>query len=378
MSLPPAAAAALRRLKRWLTQDAYPIWWTAGADRVGGGFFDRLRLDGTPADVPKRLRVQARQAYAYALAGKLGWTGPAEAASRHGLDLVRASRQADGLYRLGAAAGDAPLDGMGTLYDQAFVLLALATHKAAFGGAELEAEAVALRERLADFAHPLGGFAEAPGLAAPLFANPNMHLFESCLAWAEISDDPAWRSLADALGEFALTHLIDRQTGALGEVFGADWTAATRAEDRIVWPGHLFEWAWLMMRWRPGDPDCLAATRKLVAIGERRGVDPVRNVAIFALRADLDPLDRGARLWAQTERIKALALAAGIAGDEGLWAAAGEACEGLEAFLEAPTAGLWRDWMAADGAFRDEPAPASSFYHIVCAIAELERLAGAG
>ncbi len=35
-------------------------------------------------------------------------------------------------------------------------------------------------------------------------------------------------------------------------------------------------------------------------------------------------------------------------------------------------AGLWRDKMMADGTFVEEAAPASSFYHIVCAIYELE------
>jgi mannose-6-phosphate isomerase len=131
------------------------------------------------------------------------------------------------------------------------------------------------------------------------------------------------------------------------------------------------------MRWRPGDAAALKAARRLVEISETHGVDPKRNVAIFALDAGLAPLDRGARLWAQTERIKATTLAARLTGEERLWTAAAQACAGLEAFFAVPTRGLWRDWMEADGGFVDEPAPASSFYHIVCAIAELERLAGA-
>ncbi len=45
----------------------------------------------------------------------------------------------------------------------------------------------------------------------------------------------------------------------------------------------------------------------------------------------------------------------------------------LDAFLDTPTRGLWRDWMGPDGALVDEPAPASSLYHIAGAIAELAR-----
>jgi len=96
---------------------------------------------------------------------------------------------------------------------------------------------------------------------------------------------------------------------------------------------------------------------------------------MFALDGRLEPVDRGARLWAQTERLRAVATAASLTGDDGLWAAALEACGALEAFLATPTPGLWRDWMDEAGVFREEPAPATSFYHIVGAIAELERLA---
>jgi mannose-6-phosphate isomerase len=35
--------------------------------------------------------------------------------------------------------------------------------------------------------------------------------------------------------------------------------------------------------------------------------------------------------------------------------------------------GLWRDRLNSDGTFVQEPAPASSFYHIVCAILEVDR-----
>ena len=105
---------------------------------------------------------------------------------------MRAARREDGLYQL---TDYGPLDGMGLIYDQAFVLLALASHHTAFGGdPALEAEAAALVDRLAAFAHPLGGYREAPGLEAPLFANPNMHLFEAFQAWARTSSDPRWAS----------------------------------------------------------------------------------------------------------------------------------------------------------------------------------------
>jgi mannose-6-phosphate isomerase len=47
--------------------------------------------------------------------------------------------------------------------------------------------------------------------------------------------------------------------------------------------------------------------------------------------------------------------------------------KGLWLYLDTPVPGLWWDRLRPDGGFVDEPAPASSFYHIACAIAELER-----
>jgi mannose-6-phosphate isomerase len=357
--------AATARLKAWLLDVALPLWWERSA--AADGYVSQLGLDGRPTDAPRRLRVQARQAHVFALAAGLGWSGPAAAASRRGLDAMRAAVADDGLYRAGASTG---LDGMGLLYDQAFVLLALATSRAVFGGQDLEAGAVRLGERLAPFAHPLGGFAESPWLAQPLFANPNMHLFEAFQAWSRVSDHPRWREFAAGEARLALGRMIDPASGVLYEVYDADWAAPAR---RVVWPGHLYEWAWLLMDWSEGDAASLAAAMRLIEVAERAGVDRRRGVAIFALDGDLEPVDRGARLWAQTERARACARAAAATGDAGLWDAAAQACRALEGFLQVPTPGLWRDWMDEAGAFRDETAPASSLYHIVGAIAELVR-----
>ena len=82
----------------------------------------------------------------------------------------------------------------------------------------------------------------------------------------------------------------------------------------------------------------------------------------FAIR------DAGARLWPQTEWLKA----ALIHGDE---ANAILAAKALGRYLEGVSPGVWRDQMRPDGSFVSEPAPASSLYHIVCAISELAKAA---
>ena len=371
MSAPAGVRDAAARLLQWLLDDALQIWWERGADHQGGGYVDRLNLDGTAADRPKRLRVQARQAYVYALAPELGWIGPAKAASRHGLLQVMTHKCDDGLFRTWPGE-PAPRDGMGLVYDQGFVLLALASDFAAFGDRDQQRHAAALMDRIGAFAHPLAGYAEAPGSPEPLFANPNMHLFECFQAWTRATDGDDWRRRAAGLATFACARLIDPTTGAIGEQYGADWRAAASPANRFVWPGHLYEWAFLLLD-RPGaGVEERAAALRLIEIAETRGVDD-RGVAIFALDEGLRPLDRGARLWAQTERLRACAKAAALTDDGSLWDAALQAIGVLDAFLDTPTRGLWRDWMGPDGAFVDEPAPASSLYHVAGAIAELVR-----
>ena len=372
---PAGLIAARDVLKTWLKRDAYPLWWSVGADHALGGFHDRVALTGQAMPGPKRARVQARQAICYAKAADLGWDGPGGEAAAHGLEfLTRRHRRPDGLYRSWVTqAGEAADPDAVDLYDQAFVLFALADARRP-GDDRPEVAAEALLTRL--IPHPLGGFRDFDSEA--LRANPNMHIFEAALAWIEAGGGPAWRAIADGQARLAMRRLIDPETGALSEVFEADWRAPADPGSRRVEPGHQFEWAWLLMRWSviDGGPGPLAAALPLIELADRSGVDTARGVAVNALDGGLRPVDLAARLWPQTERLKAAALAARITCDAACWAMAQSAAASLQRYLDVPVRGLWRDRLEAGGAFVDEPAPASSFYHIVLAIQELDRAIG--
>jgi mannose-6-phosphate isomerase len=360
VSGPGDILAARDALIGWLLDHALPLWWDPGADREGGGFHDSLDTAGRPIPGPQRARVQARQVFAYRRGGDLGWKGPWRAAMGHGLGALEDHfRRPDGLYRAWRGAKE-ELD----LYDQAFVLLAWAQ---VHGEGDAADRAAALLKRLPPDA--AGGFGEFDGEV--LRANPNMHLFEAALAWLEAGGEGPWRDMAAGQARLAATRLIDAGTGAVSEVFGPGWTAPEARAQRRVEPGHQFEWAWLLMRWSlaAGDAAALASALRLIEIGERRGVDPSRNVAINALDGDLAPVDTGTRLWPQTERLRAHLLAGALTKDPACWALALKAAEGLWGFLEAN--GLWRDSLET----QDAPAPASSLYHIVGAAWQLDRTA---
>lgn len=381
----PTLAAASGALDSWLWTSALPLWWTMGADHQRGGFFELLDTDGDPVPAPRRVRVQARQAYVYAKAAAAGWPGPWRAAVTHGLAALESLyRRPDGLYRTLVSDEGEPVDDTAFLYDQAFVLLALAAAaKAADGPRPGEEIAVALRDRVAKhFAREGGGFSEQPAQGSTFQSNPHMHLLEAALEWSDVAGSgAAWSELADSIVKVCLTRFIDADNGALREFFGDDGKPAAGLPGRIVEPGHQFEWAWLLLRWSVQRKDARAAqaARRLIEIGERHGVDPLRGVAVDALLDDMSQQARQARLWPQTERLKAaLALASQTGSAAERTAAEAQAlaaANGLAHYLQTSVPGLWHDKMRADGTFVAEPSPASSLYHICGAILQLRNYA---
>lgn len=370
---PAGLVEALAALKAWLVRDAYPLWAGLGPDRDHGGWHDQLDLAGVPVAGPRRARVQARQAWTFAQAPRFGWDGDWRGAMRRGLDVLdHRFRRPDGLYRGLVPAAGQPSD-EAELYDQAFVLLALAAAcQAGEPGADVAAER--LLGQLAP--HPGGGFKELSGPA--LLANPNMHLFEAFLAWSEIGGGTVWQALADRQAQLAHSRLIDHDTGALSEDFGPDWTVPDDPAQRRVEPGHQFEWAWLLLKWRhsAGRAQDLRLALHLIGLAEQCGVDRVRGVAVNELDGDLEARDLSARLWPQTERLKANVAAAAVTDAAACWDAAESAARAILRYLDVPRRGLWRDRLDAAGDFVEEPVPASTFYHLVLAIRELDAAVG--
>lgn len=350
----------------WLRTSALPLWWTVGADHVAGGFREALTPDGRPVSAPRRSRVQTRQTYVYATAGMMGWEGPWRQAAWHGMDYFFSRyRRPDGLFRALVSEAGEPLDETAALYDQAFALLAMATlHQADPGHAALAGEAQRLLQALQSLRHGAGGFREAE--PHPFQANAHMHLLEAAMAWMEAGGGLEWEALAAEIVALALARFIDAEGGFLREFFDESWSPAPSDDGRRVEPGHQFEWAWLLERWarRTGDGRCAKAARSLYAAGAR-GVDGARGVAINALDDSFQIVDPQARLWPQTEWLKAACLLDDRPGIV-------QAAAALRGYLIAPSAGAWRDGVDRSAEIVSQPAPASSFYHIVAACRELQ------
>jgi mannose-6-phosphate isomerase len=348
--------------RQWLFESAAPLWSSAGV-LPDGMFAERIDQDGKAVRMDRRLRVQARQIYSFCTLGQLGWQGAWREIVTRALDIVlQRGVLANGhCVHLFDDAGKV-ISAAQDLYDHAFALFALAHAGQALGREDALDAARRMRIAMTSWRRPEGGFWEGELTPCPPYRqNPHMHMFEAALA-------NAWTDMADDLRHLFRTCLWDADSGAVTEYFDKDWQRLPGQEGAIVEPGHCLEWAWLL------DPFDTKLSDGLTGFARRYGMDTAWGVAINEVSFEGEIIDASARLWPQTERLKAAVIRYSRLKTDEEAAEIVAAWQGLKRFLETPVPGLWHDRMLADGRFKPEAAPASSFYHIVCGLNELIRL----
>ena len=358
------------RFADWMRTAALPLWSTLGVDDLGG-FVEALDLDGRAAQMKRRARVQTRQIFVFCRAGQLGWSGPWRDRVEAGLvRLFQAYVRPDGAIRNMLELDGSVLDDSAPLYEQAFGLLCLAAaHEAGVMADKCETQSKVMLDAVLA-AQPVSGHGWTEVGSHPWQSNANMHLFEAAQAWEARGIDPRWSRITDHIANLALTTLIDPRTGALHEFFDADWKPAAGEDGRLIEPGHQFEWSWLLSQHgrTRGDDRAIAAARALYDHG-MRGVDPRRLVAVDALNKDLTMATGRARLWPQSEWLRAALNMAAMSEGEARLLRLDDAAKALRALRRylSPN-GTWRDKLDEHGTFLPEPAPASSLYHIIGAL----------
>ncbi|MGZ6480238.1 MAG: AGE family epimerase/isomerase, partial [Bdellovibrionales bacterium] len=112
--------------------------------------------------------------------------------------------------------------------------------------------------------------------------------------------------------------------------------------------------------------DLMDIREQLFANGDRPGLCPKRQTAFDEVWSDFSVKSSTSRFWPQCERIK-------VASQLGKLDAAAQSMDALFQFFATKYSGLWYDiWDSAQG-FREQPAKASSLYHIVGAIEQYSR-----
>lgn len=364
--------------RTWLFHHALPIWWHIGYDQASSCFHERVSLDGTPVMLARRIRVQARQTFAFAMAGRLGWTGPWRDAVEAGARVLleRGLRPDGGTVHSLDEAGRS-LDVRRDLYDTAFVIFALAHAGAILQREEyLQAASSLVDWVYRNWSHPGGGLLEGElTQVPPRRQNPHMHMLEALLALHEATGDPLALKRASSIVELFATRFMSQRWGSVLEYFDESWSPAHGEEGRISEPGHNFEWSWLLDRYqRLSGIDVSEAARRIYIHGEAYGVSS-DGYAFDEVWADGAVKTQTSRLWPLTERIKANIIRVETLRDPKAVSHVAEAFDALMTYCDLPIPGLWRDRRRADGSFIDEAAPASSFYHIILAMSELIRVA---
>ena len=368
------AASAHAAFHDWMFGQALPFWGAAGHDGAGQGACEHLGLDGARADVPfKRMRVQARQIYVFSHAALLGWPeGERLAHDGYGF-ITRQGQREDGSWaRTLSRSGDVT-DSAADLYDLAFVLFALAWYARLTG----LAEPLQRVRRTHDFIRssmrgPVTGYLNAvPAEPGPRQQNPHMHLLEAALALHETTGEAAYMDLAGELAALFQERLFDAESGTLGEFFAPDWSLAPGDAGTLVEPGHHYEWVWLLDRYqRRTGVSLMPQAERLYSFARQAGTDPRTGLVWDAASRDGSVRSRAARLWPQTEALKAHIVMArrGLASPEAIVPVARNI--GMR-FLDGCPGGAWVDQLDAEGKPAATKIPTSSFYHLFMAYAEL-------
>jgi mannose-6-phosphate isomerase len=205
-----------------------------------------------------------------------------------------------------------------------------------------------------------------------------MHLFEAMMGLHQTIGHPQALPRAAKLRELLVGKFLDPQTQTLREYFTDDWQPAAGPDGDVREPGHHAEWVWLIrthervVGQRP-DPLASALLDRATATAETATGFLLDEVGP---RGELRRDSR--RLWPQTELAKAW-LAESENGRPGAEAAARKTLRNIAAhYLAGPKPGLWFDQFDATGQVMSQHVPASSLYHVFCAIAEADRVLNAG
>ncbi|TGY90305.1 mannose-6-phosphate isomerase [Marinicauda algicola] len=369
-------------VRRWVFQDALPLWSTTGFDSRAGVFRERLALDGSIEDPGfRRIRVIARQIYVFSHAATIGFAPEGLACAERSFAYLadRAWLGPDkGWARRLTLAGEVE-DGTADLYDLAFVLFALAWLVRAGAGGQRARDLLTATHNflLSRMRHPDGyGFLEAADADRTLREqNPHMHVLESLVAAAQATGERRFIDSAAQVVDLFRSRILDPQTGALREFFGPQWSHRIDETGRLTEPGHQMEWVWLLNQYEQvSGEDMSGPIDLLFGFADRYGIDQETGLTYDGVRDDGAVVKPTFRSWPQTETLKALLARFERTGEFDIARMTAVLSNIREHYLDRTPAGIWFDQL--DGERRPVSAftPASTLYHVFLAYAEFLRL----
>ena len=370
--------------KNWIISEVLPFWYKHGVAKEQG-FYEAIDFFSNPLLLPTRSRLVSRQIYSFLLAKELGWEGPALEVVEHGLGFLEEKLIADnGQIYSNFNFVDKSIDKKHDTYDYAFLFLALSKVYSikSFRQKALEISQKCLAWLDSNHKHNYVGYLDDPILSPSMKSNPHMHLLEAALEWLKISAELEdkntfliWKNIADSIVELADSKLIDPNDGSLSEFFDQEWNSEKDYSKRIVEPGHLFEWGWLLLKWSYffKSNKYKQKALRLIDIAENRGKLSKEDLIVSELDGFLEIKDDSIKLWPQTERIKAWYFVSKFENfnSKGKLSAHKNyksALNSLLKFVEFSPKGMWFDVIEKNIKTKYNYSKASSLYHIILSI----------
>ena len=365
----------------WLKDSALPFWKRNGIDIELGGFYEQLNNELKPIIVPRRSRLVARQIYSFTKGYEIVTENSFADIVHNGLSflekyLINNSGQ---IYK-SILIEEKKVDFSHDLYDYAFVIFAMSK---IYNKKEFENKALNIASKSIDWIknfwrHNEIGFLDGPQNKIICRSNPHMHLLEASLSWEENnlkSHKKLWQKLSDEIIELAIRKLIDPKRKILYELFDPNWKLSSNSQEQFIEPGHQYEWAWLIMKWSNlrNNTKYIDIAKELVKNADKYGYDEKRKVCINSLDYNLNYLDKKAKLWPQTERLKALISLENLEKENSLIRhKINESVQTIKHYIKKTESKIWQETINEEGNFTDEPIKASSLYHLVTAIGSLK------
>ena len=366
-------------IRSWIFDKALPHWADHGVDPVHGGFVEQMSFDGRDAGLSfKRTRVCGRQVYVFSHAQLLGWKDGEKLADL-GIEWLtkRAWLGQDKGFARTLSREGAVIDATPDLYDYAFIMFAFAWRHRLLK----DQESLGWLHRTYDFVeanlrHPSGqGYWNELPNKGWRQQNPHMHFTEALLTAFDATGDERFALGVRDLVALFQDRLFDRKTGRLAEYFTDDWQRAPGDDGRLVEPGHLMEWAWILgsahkLIGLRTEHDIRAALR----FAETYGVNTATGAVFDGLRDDGVPINRASRSWPNAERIKGAIALYELDGFDPAPVIDTAANVLLSRYLSRVPPGVWMDQYDAEGNGTSKTVPASTLYHLFLAFAEALRI----
>ncbi len=374
-----------KALRDWAVDKALPFWAETAIDPEGG-FYEDLDLSARPnLNAVRRVRVQARQVYVYALATERGWFDGQDIAERTFDFMIDKGLSPDGNagfvhlihpdYSVKSDRRD--------FYDHAFYLLSCAWMHRVFKTPKALTLARDIRAMMqSKMSSPYGGWAECvpdgQHALTPRRQNPHMHFLEASMALYDATQDVTHLDDAKAVFHLFTKHFYDVEHVFIREFFTDSWTRLSGEKGGSAEPGHAAEWVWLLWEFE-----------------KRTGLSTERYAhALYAtcIKPDIFLNDeefydgthirKTKRLWVQTELIKAhlAQIERGVTLSkeplENTQLAKDMAAKAIAKFrtVYLNSNGTWIDQIDENGKPCAKTVPTSTFYHILCMISEAVRI----